>query len=134
MDVPVKNLQAVTELVYDEYARQVTREMEHSSSLEPLSLDGHFKDGKVVVDIITLDSASCAPCQYMVEAVKQASKDFGDQVIVHEHKIKDIDGIRMMMALGVQNVPTTCINGKVEFISRIPPRSAIIEAIKNGLN
>ncbi|MGQ8337180.1 uroporphyrinogen decarboxylase family protein [Sunxiuqinia sp. A32] len=132
MDTPVENLQAVTELVYDEYAQQVTREMEHTSSLQPLSLDGHFEDGKVIIDIITLDSASCAPCQYMVEAVQQASSDFGKKVIVNEHKIKDVDGIRMMMALGVQNVPTTCINGKVEFISQIPPKSEIIAAIEKA--
>ena len=134
MDTPVENLQAVTELVYDDYARQVTREMEHSASLQPLSLDGHFEEGKVVVDIITLDSASCAPCQYMVEAVKQASRGFGDKVVVIEHKIKDVEGIRMMLALGVQNVPTTCINGKVEFISQIPPKTEIIKAIEKVLN
>lgn len=134
MDTPVKNLEAVTELVYDDYARQVAREMEHSSSLKPMSLDGHFQEGKVVVDIITLDSASCAPCQYMVEAVKQASVNFGDQVIVYEHKIKDKEGIEMMMALGVQNVPTTCINGKVEFISQIPRKTEIEKAIRKVIN
>ncbi len=131
MDTPEKNLIAVSELVHDEYIQQATREMEHTSSLEPLNLDGHFSDDKVVVDIITLDSSSCAPCQYMVEAVKQASMDFGDKVQVIEHKIKDADGIRMMMALGVKNVPTTCINGKVEFISQIPPKDEIIRALKS---
>lgn len=53
--------------------------------------------------------------------------------MVNEHKIKDVDGIRMMLALGVQNVPTTCINGKVKFISQIPPKVEIEEAIKNEL-
>jgi uroporphyrinogen decarboxylase len=134
MDTPVENLQAVAEVAYDDYARQVAREMEHTSSLLPLDLEGHWIDGKVVIDIITLDSASCAPCQYMVEAVKQASSRFGEKVIIHEHKIKDEDGIRMMLALGVQNVPTTCINGKVNFISRIPPRAEIERAIEKALH
>lgn len=134
MDTPVENLKAVTDLVYDEYLQQATREMEHTSTLEPADLSGHWSDGKVTVDIITLDSGSCAPCQYMVEAVKNAASEFGDKVIVNEHKIKDADGIRMMMALGVKNVPTTCINGKVEFISQIPPKTKIVDAIKNGLN
>jgi uroporphyrinogen decarboxylase len=67
----------------------------------------------------------------MVEAVRQASAEFGSKVVVNEHKIKDIDGIRMMMALGVQNVPTTCINGKVTFISQIPPKSEITKAIQD---
>ncbi|TDN95902.1 uroporphyrinogen decarboxylase family protein [Sunxiuqinia elliptica] len=133
MDTPVANLQAVAEIVYDDYARQVAKEMDHQSTLEPADLNGHFDTGKVVIDIITLDSASCAPCQYMVEAVKKASQSFGDRVMVNEHKIKDVDGIRMMLALGVQNVPTTCINGKVRFISQIPPKVEIEEAIKNEL-
>ena len=133
MDTPVANLQAVAEIVYDDYARQVAKEMDHQSTLEPADLNGHFETGKVVIDIITLDSASCAPCQYMVEAVKKASQSFGDRVMVNEHKIKDVDGIRMMLALGVQNVPTTCINGKVKFISQIPPKVEIEETIKNEL-
>lgn len=108
--------------------------MEHTSSLLPLDLEGHWVDGKVVVDIITLDSASCAPCQYMVEAVKQASSGFDGKVIINEHKIKDVNGIRMMLALGVQNVPTTCVNGKVSFISRIPPRAEIEKAIEKALH
>ena len=132
MDTPVANLQAVTELVYDEYIQQVTRKMEHHTSLEPLSLEGHWVNGKVIVDIITLDSASCAPCQYMVEAVKQASTGFGDRVIINEHKIKEIDGIRMMMALGVQNLPTTCINGRIAFISQIPRKSELEKAISEA--
>lgn len=134
MDTPVANLKAVTDLVYDEYIQQATREMEHSSSLEPLSLEGHWQEGKVVIDIITLDSASCAPCQYMVEAVNKAVSGYGDQVVVSEHKIKEVDGIRMAMALGVQNLPTTCINGKVAFISQIPPRTAIVSMVDKALN
>ncbi|MGB4577793.1 MAG: uroporphyrinogen decarboxylase family protein [Paludibacter sp.] len=134
MDTPVENLQAVVEVVHDDYARQVAREMEHTSSLLPLDLEGHWVDDKVVIDIITLDSASCAPCQYMVEAVKQASYRFEGKVIINEHKIKDADGIRMMLALGVKNVPTTCINGKISFISRIPPRAEIEKAIEKALH
>ena len=133
MDTPVANLQAVTGMIYDKHARQVIREMKHTSSLQPMNLDGHWVEGKVIIDIITLDSASCAPCQYMVEAVKKASVTFNGSVVINEHKIKDIDGIRMMMALGVQNLPTTCINGRVAFISHIPPRSEIEKAIREEL-
>jgi MtaA/CmuA family methyltransferase len=133
MDTPITNLQAVTELVYDEYLQQVAREMKHSSSLQPLSLKNHWSKDKVIVDIITLDSGSCAPCQYMVEAVKQASIEFGDKVIINEHKIKDVRGIQMMISLGVQNVPTTCIDGKISFISQIPQRSEIVKAIQKAI-
>lgn len=129
MDTPIENLKAVSELIYDEYLQQIARKMEHSSSLQKLNLEGHWVKGKVVVDVITLDSASCAPCQYMVEAVKHAAIGFGDLVIINEHKIKEKDGIRMMMALGVKNLPTTCINGRIAFISQIPRKSELEKAI-----
>ena len=133
MDTPIENLKAVSELVYDEYLQQIARKMEHSSSLQPLNIEGHWVKGKVVVDVITLDSASCAPCQYMVEAVKHAAIGFGDLVIINEHKIKEKDGIRMMMALGVKNLPTTCINGRIAFISQIPRKSELEKAISEAL-
>lgn len=133
MDTPVLNLQAVTGMIYDKHARLVIRKMKPTASLHPINLEGHWVEGKAIVDIITLDSASCAPCQYMVEAVKKAASKFEDKVIVNEHKIKDIDGIRMMMALGVQNLPTTCINGRITFISHIPPKSEIEKAIQDAL-
>jgi uroporphyrinogen decarboxylase len=133
METPVANLKAVAGMVYDKHARQVIRKMKPTAALQPMNLEGHFIKGQVVIDIITLDSASCAPCQYMVEAVKKASVIFNEKVVVNEHKIKDIDGIRMMMALGVQNLPTTCINGRIAFISHIPPKSEIEKAIREAL-
>jgi len=133
MDTPIENLQIVGDLVHDEYLQQVTREMEHTSSIEAADLTNHWQTYKVIVDVITLDSSSCAPCQYMVEAVKNAASGFGDKVIVNEYKIKDMEGIKMMKALGVQNVPTTCVNGKVEFISQIPPKNKIVEVISKAL-
>ena len=134
MDTPIANLQAVTGMIYDKHARQVIREMKPTASLQPMNLDGHWVEGKIIIDIITLDSASCAPCQYMVEAVKKAAVPFEDLVEINEHKIKDINGIRMMMALGVQNLPTTCINGRISFISHIPPKSEIEKAIREALS
>jgi uroporphyrinogen decarboxylase len=119
--------------VYDEYIQSITRNLEHTSSLEPANIIGRWEKGKVVVDVITLDSESCAPCQYMIEAVIKAAKGFGENVVVHEHKIKNIEGIQMMMALGVQNLPTTCINGKVKFISQIPPKTELVKAIEEEL-
>ncbi len=133
MDTPSANLKAVAGMVYDKHARHVIRKMKPTSALQPMNLTGHFADGKVIIDIITLDSASCAPCQYMVEAVKKASEAFDERVIINEYKIKDVDGIRMMMALGVQNLPTTCINGRIKFISHIPPKSEIENAIRAEL-
>ncbi|MFP4059147.1 MAG: uroporphyrinogen decarboxylase family protein [Bacteroidota bacterium] len=134
MATPPENIEAVGELVHDEYQQQVLRTMERKvKETVKLDLTNHWKNNKVVIDIITLDSSSCAPCQYMVEAVEHAANEFDDKVIYQEHRIKEEDGIRMMQTLGVQNLPTICIDGNIEFISRIPPRKILVETIAKYL-
>ena len=80
---------------------------------------------KVTIDVITLDSDSCAPCQYMMDAVKEASKKFGDKVEYIEHKIKQKESVACMISLGVSNIPTICIDGKTEYVSIIPPQDEL---------
>lgn len=134
MSTPKDNLIAVSQMVHNEYQRNIIRNLEHKSkSIELLDLTDHWKTGKVIIDVITLDSASCTPCQYMVEAVENASKSFGDIVEINEYKIKEEKGIQMMMSLGVQNLPTICMNGDIEFISQIPPQSDLIKTIEKHL-
>ena len=134
MATPAENLEAVAELVHDEYQQQVLRTMERKiEKTLKLDLSGHWKNDKIVIDIITLDSSSCAPCQYMVEAVKNAAEEFNGKVIFEEHRIKEKEGIQMMQTLGVQNLPTICIDGNIEFISRIPPKKKLVEAIEKYL-
>ncbi len=131
MATPVKNLVAISELVHDEMLQGQLRASEvEASNIEKLDLTAHWSNEKVIIDIITLDSASCAPCQYMVDAVKRAVARFEDKVAYKEHKIKDEKGIRMMVTLGVQNLPTIVMDGHVEFISQIPPINKIEERIK----
>jgi uroporphyrinogen decarboxylase len=101
--------------------------------MQLVDIKEHLKGDKVKIDIITLDSEGCAPCQYMVEAVKEAVPEFGDKVVWKEYKIKTPEGIRMMASLGVKNIPTTCIDGEIVFISRIPPKERMVEAIAKAV-
>lgn len=122
MATPTENLVAVAELVHDEDLQGELRASEAvGMDVELPDLTDHWDDEKVVIDIITLDSSSCAPCQYMVDAVDRAAAPFGDQVVYREHRIKEMDGVAMMMALRVRNLPTIVMDGDIEFISRIPP-------------
>lgn len=135
MATPKENLIAVADLVHDEMLQGELRASEaETSSIEKLNLDDHWQKDKVVVDIITLDSSSCAPCQYMVDAVKRASEKFGDKVTYKEHRIKDKEGVQMMVTLGVKNIPTVVIDGEVEFISQIPPISKIEDRMEHYLS
>ena len=132
--VPVKNLEAVALMVHDSYQREVAKttitEAGMNADLPKITLPDYPVLAKVLVDIITLDSEACAPCQYMVEAVAAAALESKVPVEWREHKIKNVEGIAMMMALGVANLPTICIDGKVGFSSIIPEKSKLVEAIE----
>lgn len=134
--VPPKNLKAISELVFDPYKLDVARELqEKSGEVETkINLTDYGQAEKVIIDVITLDSEGCAPCQYMVEAVKAVAPQFSDLLIWREHKIKEKESVEFMMGLMVKNIPTICIDGKIEFVSTIPSRDELIKAIQERIN
>ena len=132
--VPAKNLQAVAEMVHDEYAREAAKTLtaKEADSFDDIQLPDYKAANTVLIDVITLDSTSCAPCQYMMEAVQKAADVAAPICYINEHKIKVRQGIGMMVKLGVKNLPTICINGEVKFASIIPDQKTLVAAIEEA--
>lgn len=132
--VPVKNLQAVSDVVHDEYAREAAKSLKakEADSFDDIEVPDYHGARAVVVDVITLDSTSCAPCQYMMEAVEKAADAAMVKVWINEHKIKVRQGIGVMVKLGVKNLPTICINGEPTFASIIPDQTTLVKAIEKA--
>jgi uroporphyrinogen decarboxylase len=132
---PPENLEAVSLVVHDRYQREVAKATVSEQSMDDfLDMSQYGQADKVIVDIITLDSEACAPCQYMVDAVKQVAPEFEGIVVWREHKIKYRESLVFMTSLMVRNVPTICIDGAIRFVSRIPPRDQLIAAIQDRIN
>ncbi|PKP05792.1 MAG: uroporphyrinogen decarboxylase [Bacteroidetes bacterium HGW-Bacteroidetes-5] len=135
----VNNLKAVSEIVKNGYRREVVKAIMSEGNSELSFEDGQDyilkddPDGPLKIDVITLDSASCAPCQYMMSAVLRAAEPFGERVVVTEHKIKERSGLNMMKRLGVKKIPTICIAQDVVFSSNIPPVDQIYNSIYERL-
>jgi uroporphyrinogen decarboxylase len=130
--VPPSNLEAVSQMVHDPYQRQVAKETikaKAADTFDDIKLPDYPAERRVLVDVITLDSTACAPCQYMLDATQKAAAPFKDKVVVREHKIKTRAGIGMMTKLGVQNIPAICIDGDVAFISLIPDYATLTDAV-----
>jgi thiol-disulfide isomerase/thioredoxin len=126
MDTPLENVLAVTELVQNPYQQDVIRTLEkQENSPSLLNMKDYGQADKVIVDVITLDSESCAPCQYMVEAVKKIAPHFEGIVEWREHAIKKLEAVTFMSSLMVKNIPTICIDGKIAFVSQIPTKADI---------
>jgi len=134
--VPRANLVAVSEMVHDGYKREICKRTilakELSSSNCDLPAD-YRAVPHVVIDVVTLDSASCAPCQYMMDAVHRAVAVVGSPVVVKEHRISAREGIAAMMRLGVKNIPTICINGQIAFVSIIPDQRTLSARIEQAI-
>lgn len=131
--VKPENLEAVAKMVHDPYQVEVARKLPEKH------MDDRFDDvvipeythlKPVVIDVVTLDSAGCAPCAYMLHAAEEGAKASGLDVQVNEHKITGRDGLGYMVKLGVSAIPSICIDGKEHFASIIPDREVLVDAVK----
>ena len=133
--VPERNLQAVALMVHDAYQRHVAAtslRAKTAASFDDVQLPDYATEDDVIVDVITLDSASCAPCQYMVSAAAEAAAKCGGRVAVREHKITTHDGLAYMSKLGVSNLPTICIDGDAQFVSIMPDANTLVRALHDA--
>lgn len=92
-----------------------------------------IKPGMVFIEIVTLDSEGCAPCQYMVESVKDILPLYGDKIVWRESLIKSLAGIRRTKQLGVNTLPTMLINNEVVFDNIVPTKEELCKAIDKRL-
>jgi uroporphyrinogen decarboxylase len=135
-DTPPANIQIAAALVHDDYAPAITccctqegeppREGEHPREPHP----NYAQEPEVILDVITLDSGACAPCQYMVAAARAAAAGSPVPVRVIEHKLKEPGTPDLMQMLGVKHVPSLCIDGELAYSSLAPDIEGLRTAIE----
>ncbi len=133
---PPTNIAAAGAVARDPYEREIARHLAAApakSSIDKTDLKDHVVPDRLKIDIVTLDSLGCAPCQYMVSAAKTVADRYGDVVEINEYKIKVHEGLSMMAALGVRNIPTLCMDGEIVFVSAIPSHKALAAEIEKRL-
>ena len=82
-----------------------------------------------LVEVFTIDSDTCAACTYMFQSVMDAKRDYGDGIDVVEYKATKLENIVRAEKLGVSQLPSIYINGRLKFSSIIPSREALNQAI-----
>ena len=85
---------------------------------------------KPLVEVFTLDSATCAACTYMMGAANEAKAAFGDAIDMVEYKFTLKENIARCKKMGVPNLPSIYINGKLKFRSLVPPKEELEAAIR----
>lgn len=129
------NLAAVAGLVRDPYQLEIARKLpprDTSDTFEDITIPDYAAEKAVIVDVVTLDSAGCAPCAYMVKAAREAGRVFDQPVEIREHKITGRDGLGYMSKLGVSAIPSICVDGKEQFASIIPGRDELVTSLRNA--
>jgi uroporphyrinogen decarboxylase len=126
---PPENVKAITSYVHG----NITEIFEDEDVMEGVDyvLPDYEKEDKVIIDVITLDSESCAPCQYTMEAVILAAEPIKDKVTIVEHKIKNKEGVACMLKLGASNIPTICVDGRIEYVSILPDNNELTKCFMN---
>ncbi len=124
--VPVENIVGIGQAVQN---IESTRKFLESYEKEVVEIDVEMPDyanlDHVLIEVLTIDSKTCAACGYMKAAADDMIGIFGDKVEVVERSIMEAENIARIGKLGVANLPSMAINGEVKHISLIPSRAEL---------
>jgi uroporphyrinogen decarboxylase len=133
-DVPVENAIAVEHAVHE---TESVRAMVANYQSKDIEFTGELPDyehlEKPLVEVFTLDSATCAACTYMWAAAQDAVKSMDTEVDLIEYKYTVPQNIARCRKIGVKQLPSIYINGKLAFSSIIPSREELVKRIKEVL-
>jgi uroporphyrinogen decarboxylase len=131
-DTPIENVIAAVEAIRDpENTRLILANYQaEEMDLETIKVPDYDIRSIPLMEVFTLDSATCAACSYMRDAAERAAQTLKDQVEMIEYKITQPENVARMKKMGVKNLPCILINGELRFSSLIPSQRELIEAIQ----
>lgn len=128
--VPAENVIGISQAVSETDAvREMVRHYEAPRNDIDVVLPDYASLTKPLVEVFTLDSATCAACGYMVEAMDVAGHHYGDKIDVVEYKFTEKENIARCIKMGVTNLPCVYINGDLKWSSIIPSREELFGVI-----
>jgi uroporphyrinogen decarboxylase len=131
-DTPVENVIGVAEAIGNpEQTRNILSNYQHADlDLSQVVLPDYQNLVRPLMEVFTLDSASCAACSYMLLAAERATEALQGKIDMVEYKMTSTDNIARLKKMGIQNLPSILINGELRFSSLIPGQKELIETIQ----
>ena len=131
-DTPIENVIAAVKAIRDpENTRMILANYQASEmDLDSIELPVYDERNIPLMEVFTLDSATCAACSYMLSAAERASQTLGNRVEMIEYKITKPENVARMMKMGIKNLPCILINGDLRFSSLIPSHRELLDAIE----
>ncbi len=132
--VPVDNGIAVAQAIWNTAeVREMLKNYVAAEEDIPVELPDYASLIKPLMEVFTLDSATCAACTYMMGAANEAKVRFGDAIDMVEYKFTVKENIARCKKMGVAHLPSIYINGELKFSSIIPTREELDAALKDAV-
>ncbi len=132
--VPVENAIGVAQAVLNtEDTRKMVENYVAADDDIEVELPDYAHLKRPLVEVFTLDSATCAACTYMMGAAQKGKEHFGAGIDLVEYKFTEKENIARCKKMGVKNLPSIYINGKLAYSSIIPSREELLEAIGKAM-
>ena len=132
--IPVENVIAACQAIKNiALARTMVDGYEAADDDIEVRLPDYANLDKPLVEVFTLDAATCAACTYMLAAAMQAKAEFGDRVDVREYKYTVREDVARTKKMKVEKLPSIYINGEPKWSSIIPNRQEYFDEIKKHL-
>jgi uroporphyrinogen decarboxylase len=131
-DVPVENAIAVEQAVHEpEQVREMVKNYQAEEiNTDDIELPDYSDLDKPLVEVFTLDSATCAACTYMKAAAMDVKEEYEKDIDVVEYKYNSKENIARMTKVGVKQLPSIYINGELKFSSIVPNKEELIEELE----
>jgi len=130
-DVPPENTVGCEQAVHQtEQTRSLVANYTRTAIDIEVELPDYGSLERPLVEVFTIDSDTCAACTYMFQSAMDAKRHYGEGIDVVEYKATSIENIARMQRVGVAQLPSIYISGKLVFSSIIPSREAMNEAIE----
>ncbi len=130
-DAPSANIVGIGQAVHNsEAVRKAIENYVSTDTLPDIEIPDFKANKHVTVEVITIDSQTCAACGYMLAAANDAAKGFGADVQVVERSIMLKETLAYITKIGLANLPSLVIDGEIRHISLIPPVVKLAEELK----
>ncbi len=98
-----------------------------------IELPDYKRLSKPLIEVFTIDSATCAACGYMLATALDAKKEFGDRIELAEYRFIKRESVARAKKLNIQHLPCILINGELKWSSIIPNKEELLNEIKRVL-
>jgi len=124
-DTPPENVIAVAQAAHNpDLARSIVQaagDNVNDAFDIPVEIPDYKHRDVPLIEVFTLDSATCAACTYMMASANDMKQLFGDAIDVVEYKYTIRENVARCRKVGVKNLPSIYIDGKLAWSSIIRP-------------